>query len=135
MSSKISIEQIGEIGRQAQALGSDATSAINTALLAGAKIIATEASLRIPRYAKHRTDHSRSAKHLADVVKAEVITKRKTAGVTVQGGANGPSYYWKFVEHGTTKMKARKYITKSAEAKENEVLDTVAMKLKEKLGL
>ena len=135
MSTQISIEQIGEVGRQAAALGEEATPAINAALLAGAKIIASEARTRIPRYPKHRTDHGRSAQHLADVVKAEIITKRRIAGVTVDGGFNGPSYYVKFVEHGTVKMKARKYIAKSAEAREAEVIETVAAKLKEKLGL
>ena len=106
MSSSVTLEGLDEIGKQAQALGPQATSAINAALLAGAKIIAAEASTRIPKARKHRTDHGRSAKHLADVLKAEVITKRKMAGVTVEGGANGGSYYWKFVEHGTVKMKA-----------------------------
>ena len=135
MPGHISIEQIGEVGRQAVALGAEATPAINAALLEGAKIIADEAKTRIPRYPKHRTDHKRSARHLADVLKAEIVTKRRVAGVTVEGGFNGPSYYVKFVEHGTVKMKARKYIAKSAEARESEVIDTVAAKLKEKLGL
>lgn len=134
MASHIDIDKIGEVGRQAQALGAEATPAINAALLAGAKIIAEEAKTRVPRSANHRTDHGRSPKHLADVLTAAIITKRKTAGVTVQGGANGPSYYWKFPEHGTVKMKAREYIAKSAEAREDEVLNTVAAKLKEKLG-
>ena len=135
MSSQITLEQVGEVGRQAMALGAEATPAINAALLEGAKIIADEARTRIPRYPKHRTSHGRSAKHLADVVKAEIITKSRIAGVTVEGGFNGPSYYVKFVEHGTVKMKARKYIAKSAEAREAEVIGVVAAKLKEKLGL
>lgn len=135
MASHISIDKIGEVGRQALALGAEATPAINAALLAGAKVIKEEASVRIPRYAKHRTDHGRSPKHLADVLVAAIVTKRKTAGVTVEGNAsNGPSYYWKFVEHGTVKMKARKYIAKSAEAREDEVIDTVATTLKKRLG-
>lgn len=135
MSSKVTLDGLGEIGRQAQALGPDATRAINSALLAGAKIIATEARQRVPRYKRHKATHGRSPKHLADVLKAEVITKRKVAGVTAPGGINGPSYYLKFVEHGTTRMKARKYVAKSAEAKETEVLGVVADTLKDKLGL
>lgn len=135
MSSKVTLDDLGEIGKQAQALGSDATGAINSALLAGAKIIAAEARVRVPRYKRHRTDHGRSPKHLADVLKAEVITKRKVAGATVPGGVNGNHFYWKFVEHGTVKMKARKYVAKSAEAKETEVLAVVADTLKQKLGL
>lgn len=134
MSSAIHLDGLGELAKQAQAMGSEATPAIHAALLAGAQIIAQDASTAIPRYPKHRTDHGRSSKHLADVLRAAIITKRKTAGVTVEGGVNGPSYYWKFVEHGTNKMKARKYVAKSAAAKEAEVMEAVGTKLKEKLG-
>jgi HK97 gp10 family phage protein len=135
LSSQITIEQIGEVGKQAAALGAEATPAINAALLDGAKIIAEEARTRIPRNPKHRARGKISPRHLADVIKAEVITNRRIAGVTVEGGFNGPSYYVKFVEHGTKKMTARKYIDKSAEAREAEVISAVAEKLKEKLGL
>ena len=53
----------------------------------------------------------------------------------MKGGFNGPSYYVKFVEYGTTKQNAQRFIEKSAEAKEREVLDTVAAELKRRLGL
>lgn len=135
MSSSITLDGLGEIGKQAQALGSQANTAINASLLAGAKVIAAEAKVRAPRSKKHRGGNGRSAKHLADVLKADIVTKRKKSGVTVVGGANGPSFYWKFLEHGTTKMKARKFVAKSAEAKETEVVAVVASTLKDKLGL
>ena len=135
MSSSVRIDQLGELGRQAQALGSEATTAINRALLEGAKIIASEAKTRVPLYKRHRTDHGRGPQHLATVLSAEVVTNRKVAGVAVPGGVNGPYYYWKFVEHGTGKLKARKYVAKSAASREQEVLETVASVLKEKLGL
>lgn len=136
MSGSIHIDNLGEIGRQAQALGKEAKGAVNKALLAGAKIIRADASVRIPRRKPHRTDHGRNSKHLADALEAKVITDRKVAGVTVEGDfQNGPSYYVKFVEYGTTKMKKRQYIQKSAEAKENEALEAVASELKAQLGL
>ena len=135
MASSVVVVGLDELGKQAKALGPQASSAINSALLAGARIITAEAQLRVPRAKKHRSGNGRSPKHLADVLKAEVITKRNKSGVTVQGGANGPSFYWKFVEHGTVKMKARKYVAKSAEAKESEVASKVADVLKDKLGL
>ena len=135
MASKISIDQLGEVGRQAKALGSEATTAINGALLKGARIIAGEATLRAPRARKHRTGHGRSPQRLAEVITAELISNRKVAGVTVKGGFNGPSYYVKFIEYGTTKQNAQQFIEKSAEAKEKEVLETVASELKSRLGL
>ena len=133
--SSISIQNLGEVGRQVQALGSAAASATNSALLKGSKVIAAEASVRAPRTAKHRTGKKISPKHLADSLTAQGVTGRKVAGVTVQGGFNGPSYYVKFVEYGTTKQSAQRFIQQSAEAKEVEVLETVASELKDKLGL
>lgn len=136
MAGRISIDNLGELGQQARSLGMEARRSINKALLAGAKVIQGEASQRIPRYTPHRTDHGRSAKHLADSLTSEVVTDRQVAGVTVEGAfENGPSYYVKFVEYGTTKMNARQYIQKSAEAKEQQVLETVASELKHNLGL
>ena len=134
MSSSFQIDNLGELQKQALALGAEAKPAINSALLAGAKIIAAEAKLRVPKSKRHRTDHGQSPRHLADVLKAEAISQRNIAGVTVEGGANGPSFYWKFVEHGTVRIKARKYVAQSAEAKQEEVLAVVASTLKDKLG-
>ena len=57
------------------------------------------------------------------------------AGVTVAGGANGPSYYWKYLEHGTVKMAARPFFAPALEEKAVEVHQAVADELKEKLGL
>lgn len=136
MPSVITLAQIGEVGRQAQALGNEASRAINSALLSGAKIAKEEASRRIPRYKRHRSDHGRSSRHLADNLKAEVVTKQRVAGVTVEGGIQrGPSYYVKFVEYGTTKMAAREYIQTAAVLKHKEMVEAVDSTLKEKLGL
>ena len=135
MASKISIEQLGEVGRQAMALGNEAKGAINGALLKGARIISSETVLRAPKSRIHRTNRGQSPKRLAEVITAELITNRKVAGVTVKGGFNGPSYYVKFVEYGTTRQSAQRFIEKSAEAREKEVLDIVAAELKSRLGL
>ncbi len=135
MASKISIEQLGEVGRQAKALGNEAKGAINGALLKGARIISGEATVRAPKSRKHRTNRGQSPKRLAEVITADLISNRKVAGVTVKGGFNGPSYYVKFVEYGTGKQNAQRFIEKSAEAKEKEVLSTVATELKNRLSL
>ena len=134
MASKISIEQLGEVGRQAKALGNEAKGAINGALLKGARIISGEAALRAPKSRKHRTNRGQSPKRLSEVITAELITNRKVAGVTVKGGFNGPSYYVKFVEFGTEKQNAQRFIEKSAEVKEQEVINAVSSELKNRLG-
>lgn len=136
MPGNVSVENYDVIVKQARALGNDARQAVNKALLAGAEVIRGEATQRIPRYTKHRADHGRSGKHLADALATEAVTDRQVAGVTVEGGfQNGPSYYVKFVEYGTTKMGKREYIQKSAEAREQQVMETVASELKSNLGL
>ena len=54
---------------------------------------------------------------------------------TVAGGAKGPSFYWKYLEHGTAKMPARPFFAPALEEKAEEVHQAVADELKEKLGL
>lgn len=134
MATYIGVEQLGEIGRQAAALGQEARSAISAALLKGAKAIEPAAKAKAPRAAVHSRRRGISPKHLADVIVA-VKGNARTAGLTVEGGANGPSYYWKYIEHGTTKMRAQPYMAPAAEEKENEAVEAVATELKRKLGL
>ena len=129
------LEGLGALAKQAAALGQDAKKAVNSALLKGARIITAEAKVRAPRTKGHPATHGRSPRHLADVLTATKITAKNVSGVTVEGGANGPSYYWKYVEYGTVKQKAQKFINESAAAKEAEVLDAVAAELKSELGL
>jgi len=129
------LEGLGALAKQAAALGQDAKKAVNSALLKGARIITAEAKVRAPRTEGHPTTRGRSPRHLADVLTATKITAKNVSGVTVEGGANGPSYYWKYVEYGTVKQNAQKFINESAAAKEAEVLDAVAAELKSELGL
>ena len=129
------LEGLGALAKQATALGQDAKKAVNSALLKGARIITAEAKVRAPRTEGHPAARGHSPRHLADVLTATKITAKNVSGVTVEGGANGPSYYWKYVEYGTVKQKAQKFINESAVAKEAEVLDAVAAELKSELGL
>ena len=129
------LEGLGALAKQAAALGQDAKKAVNSALLKGARIITAEAKVRAPRTEGHPATRGRSPRHLADVLTATKITAKNVSGVTVEGGANGPSYYWKYVEYGTVKQKAQKFINESATAKEAEVLDAVTAELKSELGL
>ncbi len=120
MAGNISIENLGEVGKQALALGADTKKGINKALLAGAEVVKGEASQRIPRYAKHRTDHGRSSKHLADALRTEVVSDRQVAGVTVEGSfQNGPSYYVKFVEYLKALWDSFTDVTAAFETKES----------------
>lgn len=133
MAIQITIEQLGEVGRQAAALGKEAQAAIGAALLKGVKVMEPAARAKAPRAAVHARRRGISPKHLGDVIISAKATNR-VAGLTVEGGANGPSYYWKYVEHGTVKMRAQPYMAPAAEEKENEAIEAVARELKSKLG-
>lgn len=122
------------MGKQAAALGSQAKGAISSALLKGAKVIVPAAKAKAPRSAQHRQYRKIGPKHLADAIVAQKGNAR-TSGVSVEGGANGSYYYWKFLEHGTGKMDPQPFIAPAAEEKESEVIDTIAGELKSKLGL
>ena len=131
--SVLNLESFGEVGKQAKALGDDAKGAISSALYKGAQMLVPTVKAKAPRSLKHRTGGKLSPLHLADTITADKALSM--AGVTVAGGANGPSYYWKYLEHGTVKMAARPFFAPALEEKAEEVHQTVADELKEKLGL
>ena len=64
-----------------------------------------------------------------------VSASKYTAGVTVVGGVNGPSYYWKFLEYGTKRIKERAFIRESAEARGDEAMETVKREIETRLGI
>lgn len=134
MSLYIGLEQIGEIGKQASALGDAAKSAISSALFKGAQVMQPAARAMAPRSKVHARQRGVSPKHLGDVIIAAKAGAR-SAGLTVEGGANGPSYYWKYVEHGTVKMRAQPFMAPAAEATEDKAVEAIASELKGKLGL
>lgn len=131
--SDLDMRSFGEIGKQAHALGDDARAAISAALYKGAQALVPAVKAKAPRSLKHRTGGKRSPLHLTDTITADKVLGM--AGVTVAGGANGPSFYWKHLEHGTVKMPAKPFFAPALEEKAEEVHQAVAEELKEKLGL
>lgn len=125
-----------ELGTRVKNMGKDARAAAGQALRKGAELIREEAHVRSPRSPNgHPATQGRTSKHLADQLTTSVSASKYTAGVTVVGGVNGPSYYWKFLEYGTKHIKERSFIRDSAEARGNEALEMVKKELESKLGI
>lgn len=117
-------------------MGKDARGAAGQALRKGAEIIREEAHVRAPRSKNgHPATYGRTAKHLADQLTTSVSASKYTAGVTVVGGVNGPSYYWKYLEYGTKRIKERAFIRESAAARGDEAMETVKREIETRLGI
>lgn len=131
----VRIDGLTDLSTRVKNLGKDAMAAAGQALRKGAEIIKDEAQTRAPRSKGHPATHGRTPKHLADQLTTTVSASKYTAGVTVVGGTNGPSFYWKFPEYGTKKQKEQAFIRESADARAQEALQTVEREIKAKLGL
>ena len=94
----VRIDGLKDLGTRVKNMGKEARGAAGQALRKGAEIIKEEAHVRAPRSAHgHPATQGRTAKHLADQLTTSVSASKYTAGVTVIGGVNGPSYYWKYL--------------------------------------
>ena len=132
----VRIDGLKDLGTRVKNMGKEARGAAGQALRKGAEIIKEEAHVRAPRSAHgHPATQGRTAKHLADQLTTTVSASKYTAGVTVVGGTNGPSFYWKFPEYGTKTQKEQAFIRESADARAQEALQTVEREIKAKLGL
>ena len=132
----VRIDGLKDLGTRVKNMGKDARAAAGQALRKGAEIIREEAHVRVPRSAHgHPATQGRIAKHLADQLTTSVSASKYTAGVTVVGGVNGPSYYWKFLEYDTKRIKERAFIRESAEARGDEAMETVKREIETRLGI
>ena len=116
----VRIDGLKDLGTRVKNMGKDARAAAGQALRSA--------------YG-HPATQGRTAKHLADQLTTSVSASKYTAGVTVVGGVNGPSYYWKFLEYGTKRIRERAFIRESAEARGDEAMETVKREIETRLGI
>ena len=129
----VRIDGLKDLGTRVKNMGKEARGAAGQALRKGAEIIK---DVRAPRSAHgHPATQGRTAKHLADQLTTSVSASKYTAGVTVVGGVNGPSYYWKYLEYGTKRIRERAFIRESAEARGDEAMETVKREIEARLGI
>lgn len=132
----VRIDGLKDLGTRVKNMGKEARGAAGQALRKGAEIIREEAHVRAPRSAHgHPATQGRTAKHLADQLTTSVSASKYTAGVTVVGGVNGPSYYWKYLEYGTKRIRERTFIRESAEARGDEAMEAVKREIEARLGI
>lgn len=144
-----SIDGLKELDRQLRALPERvAGNALATAVSAGARVIRDEVIARAP------VD--------TGALKSQIFTKRlrspsaseKTSIVGVRGGlakyantkrnvrsgkagqsykTNGKTFYWKFIEFGTSKLAAYPFLRPAFDAKEQEAVKAMTDKLDERI--
>lgn len=132
----VRIDGLKDLGTRVKNMGKEARGAAGQVLRKGAEIIREEAHVRAPRSAHgHPATQGRTAKHLADQLTTSVSASKYTAGVTVVGGVNGPSYYWKYLEYGTERIRERAFIRESAEARGDEAMEAVKREIEARLGI
>lgn len=132
----VRIDGLKDLGTRVKNMGQEARGAAGQALRKGAEIIREEAHTRAPRSKNgHLATQGRTSKHLADQLTSSVSASKYTAGVTVVGGVNGPSYYWKFLEYGTKRIRERAFIRESADARGEEAMETVKKEIENRLGI
>lgn len=132
----VRIDGLKDLGTRVKNMGQEARGAAGQALRKGAEIIREEAHTRAPRSKNgHPATQGRTSKHLADQLTTSVSASKYTAGVTVVGGVNGPSYYWKFLEYGTKSIRERAFIRESADARGEEAMETVKKEIENRLGI
>ena len=127
----VRIDGLKDLGTRVKNMGKEARGAAGQALRKGAEIIREEAHVRAPRSAHgHPATQGRTAKHLADQLTTSVSASKYTAG-----GVNGPSYYWKYLEYGTKRIRERAFIRESAEARGDEAMEAVKREIEARLGI
>ena len=130
----IRIDGADELMQRVKAMGKDAAEASKEGLKKGTDILLREARSNAPLSSHHRIRNGAN-KHLKNVLVSKIQASRLEAGVTVQGGANGKYYYWRYTEYGTKAQKKQGYIAKSVEDKGDEAIKAVKDSIIKKLGL
>ena len=132
----VRIDGLTDLGTRVKNMGKETRGAAGQALRKDAEITCEEAHVRAPRSKNgHPATYGRTAKHMADQLTTSVSASKYTAGVTVVGGVNDPSYYWKYLEYGTKRIKERAFIRESTEAQGDEAMETVKREIETRLGI
>jgi len=124
-------------------LNAQASRVENRAIREGAKLMQEAIGRRAPRSQSPRQPTSpsqkwRTGQHAADNIKISNVRKDrqgKYALVGVQKRDNSRYFYLKFIEWGTTKMRAQPFMEPTAQEMQQQVLAKIREELKAGLGL
>ena len=144
-----SIDGLKELDRQLRALPERvAGNALATAVSAGARVIRDEVIARAPVdtgalksqiFTKRLRSPSASEKMSIVGVRGGLAKYAKTKKNVRSGKAgqayktNGKTFYWKFIEFGTSKMAAHPFLRPAFDAKEQEAVKAITDKLDERI--
>jgi HK97 gp10 family phage protein len=121
------IQGMDELLSNLKKLGIRASKIENEALQSGAKVIQKRASQRVSRSFLHKD-------HLADHITCSDI-KKKEGIKYIEVGPERNFFYGKFLEWGTSKMRARPFLLPAAEESKDEVIDRMIAVIRSRLRM
>lgn len=137
MAVKLDIDGFEEIYAKLKELGASAEGKVNVALEKAIQPIHQEVERTAPYDRKgHRS--KRGEGHLKDSVPVNKVEKNGTLHYISVGwkkGDNSPHFYAKFLEWGTSKMKAQPFMQPAYKKRKNKAFETFANEIKKGLGL
>lgn len=132
----VDIRGFPELQKQLHDIGNAlAEDILEAAVREGAKIVRDAAAAKAPRD-PHSTDH------MADHIVVRTIEKdgvHAVAGVAPVGWApekgkgEGKYFYFRYLEYGTSKMRARPFLRPAADENENAVTQAIADRLRKEI--
>lgn len=146
------VEGLAELARALRELPEKvAKNGLRVSVYAGAKVVRDEARIRAPRAAQSLGANQpppgtlRRSVIMKQIPELSSLT-RQTFFVTVRhgkkyrkqgkkGNLSQDAWYWKFLEFGTSKMRARPFLRPALEAKRREAVQAMKDKLSERVEL
>ena len=134
---EINVDGMEELMQRLKQMGDKTGKIENNAIKKAASIVQESASRKAPRSLKiSKNNYGRG--HLSDNIGISSVKNKegyRYVEVGPQKADRSPYYYGKFLEWGTSKMKARPFMQPAYEENKKEILDTIKEELKGGLGI
>jgi len=135
----VKIEGLEELRATLQRLGRDAFTKpeVEAGLRAGGQVVRKEAIARAARAdAPHRLGRSREIVQPGNLKRNITVRRNRNTGghfASVSVGVRSKAFYWRFLEFGTRKMRARPFLRPAFSGRQEPALAAIIERLKKRL--